>query len=193
MHWRGSLQAASVVSRLDLSGVSRVLDVGGGSGAYAMAFVQAREGIEAVVFDLPGVIPHTEAYIEEVGLSDKVKTSTGDYLEDDLGGGFDLVFLSAVIHSNSAEENQSLLRKVAGALEPNGQIVISDFIMDEDRTSPAIGTLFSLNMLVATESGDTYTESEVGGWLERAAFYGIKRIGTDFGTSLMVARKAPAS
>ena len=68
--------------------------------------------------------------------------------------------------------------------------MIQDFIMDEDRTAPAFGAIFSLNMLVATERGDTYTETEVKEWLQRAGLSGIKRRVTDFDTSLIVGRKA---
>ena len=62
----------------------------------------------------------------------------------ELGREFDLVFLPAIIHGNSYDENRNLIRKASKALNPRGQVVIQDFIMDEDRTAPAFGTLFSL-------------------------------------------------
>ena len=73
---------------------------------------------------------------------------------------------------------------------PNrGQVVIQDFIMDEDRTAPAFGAFFSLNMLVGTESGDTYTESEVLSWMEDAGLYQVERKDTAFGTTLIIGKK----
>lgn len=189
MHERGRRDAPNVVSLLDLSNVSRVLDVGGGSGAYSIAFVYAREGIRATVFDLPNVTPLTRKYIDQEGLSDKVETVVGDYNKDDLGSNFDLVFLSAIIHINSCDENRNLIRKASRALNPGCQIVIQDFIMDEDRTAPAFGTLFSLNMLVGTESGDTYTEYEVRTWMEEAGLSEIRRRDTEIGTTLMIGEK----
>lgn len=188
MHWRARQHAPGVVAALDVSGVSRVLDVGGGSGAYAMAFVRAREGISAVVLDLPNVIPLTCEYISREGLSDRVETVVGDYEKDELGTGFDVVFLSAIIHSNSPRLNRELIRKGVNALNPSGQLVVQDFILDEDRTGPPFGALFALNMLVGTETGDTYTESEVRGWMEEAGLNRIMRKDTDFGTSLMIGR-----
>ena len=152
MHGRAVKQGQTLVSLLDLSGVSRVLDVGGGSGAYVMAFVRAKEGLTATVFDLPNVIPLTGKYIEQEGFSGSIDTVAGDYSVDDFGSGFDLVFLSAIVHINSYEENLALIRKCAAALNPQGRVVVQDFIMDEDRTGPAFGALFALNMMVGTAS-----------------------------------------
>jgi SAM-dependent methyltransferase len=188
MHDRAVRQAPAVVGQLDLAGVTRVLDVGGGSGAYAMAFVRAKAGLSAVVFDLPNVLPLTASYIERDGLSGQVSTVAGDYLRDDLGGGFDVVFLSAIIHSNSAGENAELIRKCARALRPGGCVVVQDFIMDEERVAPSHGAFFALNMLVGTEAGDTYTESEVSAWMIAAGLSGVSRQGTPFGTSQIVGR-----
>ena len=190
MHDRASKQAPGCVARLDLSGVSRVLDVGGGSGAYSMAFVRARRGITATVFDLPNVVPLTGQYVEKEGLTGKVTTSVGDYNRDVLGEGYDLVFLSAIIHSNSPEENRTLIAKSAQALNTGGQVVVQDFIMDEDRTSPLHGALFALNMLVGTSAGDTYTESEVREWMTDAGLTRITRNETGFGTTQIVGVRA---
>jgi SAM-dependent methyltransferase len=188
MHWRACQHARGVVGLLDLSGVSRVLDVGAGSAAYAMAFVRARDGITAVAFDLPNVVPLTQEYIRQEGLAGKVETVVGDYGVDPLGSGFDLVLLSAIIHSNSPSQNRALIRKAAEALASGGQVVVQDFIVDEDRTGPPFAALFALNMLVGTGAGDTYTESEVRQWMEEAGLRHVMRRDTPFGTSLIVGR-----
>lgn len=188
MHDRAVRQAPAVVAQIDLSKVARVLDVGGGSGAYAMAFARAKAGISATVFDLPDVLPLTRTYIEHEGLSQRVTTVPGDYLKDGLGRDFDLVFLSAIIHSNSPSENAELILKCARALRPGGRVVVQDFIMDEERLTPSHGAIFALNMLVGTESGDTYTEAEVSGWMTAAGLSGVSRQGTPFGTSQIAGR-----
>jgi ubiquinone/menaquinone biosynthesis C-methylase UbiE len=189
MHWRATRHAPQVVAALDLTGVSRVLDVGGGSGAYAMAFARARGDIEVVVFDLPGVVPLAEEYIRGEGLAPRVRAVAGDFEADPLGDGFDLAFLSAILHGNSPAQNRALLRKAAEALNPRGQLVVQDFIMAEDRTAPPFGALFALNMLVGTQAGDTYTESEVRGWMEEAGIGDVVRRDTAW-SSLMIGRKA---
>ena len=189
MHDRAYRTAPAIVGLLDLSGVSRVLDIGGGSGAYSMAFVRARDDIRATVFDLPNVIPLSRKYLEKEKLSDRIQTKPGDYNLDEFDRGFDLHFLSAIIHSNAADENRKLIKKCFRALNANGQIIIQDFVMDEDRISPVFGALFALNMLVGTASGDTYTESEITSWMVEAGFKDVRRTDTDFGTSLLIGRK----
>jgi precorrin-6B methylase 2 len=177
MHGRAVKAAPELVSKLDLSGISRVLDIGGGSGAFSMAFVRASESIRATVFDLPNVVSLTQGYIEKEGLSHQIDTVAGDYNKDELPQGYDLIFLSAIIHSNSPKQNQALFTKISNSLNPGGKIVVSDFIMDEDRTSPVFGTIFALNMLVNTPRGDTFTESEVKSWMKAAGLSFIKRNG----------------
>lgn len=189
MHMRATHQAPSVVKLLDLKGVKRVLDVGGGSGVFSMAFVRAKRGIHSVVFDLPNVVGLTRSYIEAENLEDFITTAEGDYTVDRLGSGFDLVFMSAVIHSNSPQTIKRLFKKAYDALNPRGQLVVSDFIMNEDRTSPVFGALFSLNMLVGTRDGDTFTESEVRSWMEGAHFTKVSRKATPFGSDLIIGRK----
>jgi O-methyltransferase domain len=114
----------------------------------------------------------------------------GDYERDDLGQGFDLVFLSAILHSNSPQGNRDLIQKGVAALNPSGQLVVQDFIVDEGRGGPPFGVLFALNMLVGTEAGDTYTESEVQQWMLEAGLTRVARQDTPFGTSLIVGRRA---
>lgn len=183
MHFRAAKQAPSDISLIDLSGVNKVLDLGGGSGAYAMAFVKAGNNITAVVFDLPNVIPLTKKYVEKEGLSDKLSYIEGDYTTDNIGNGYDLIFLSAIVHSNSNEENLKLIQKCANALNTNGKVVVQDFIMDESRTNPPHGALFAINMLVGTDAGDTFTQKEVSNWMEKAGLKNITRKDTSFGTS----------
>jgi predicted O-methyltransferase YrrM len=189
MHYRAAQQAPAVASILQLDGVRRVLDVGGGSGAFAMAFAEAQPGLEAVVFDLPNVVPITRRYVAAAGLTARVTTATGNYLTDGLPGGFDLVFLSAVVHSNAPDENAALLRKCAAALNAGGRVAIMDFVMNDDRTAPAPGALFALNMLVATDRGDTFTEGEMRGWLAAAGLGQGPRLDTPFGSGIVVGRR----
>jgi methylase of polypeptide subunit release factors len=100
MDWRARQHAPWVVASLDLTGVARVLDVGGGSGAYAAEFVRAKPGVTATVFDLPNVLALTAEHLAQSGVQDRVTLVPGDYERDDLGQGFDVVLLSAIIHSN---------------------------------------------------------------------------------------------
>ena len=189
MHDRAKKQAPMQVANIDLSEIKSVLDIGGGSGAFSMEFVSRKPGLEATVFDLPNVVPITKKFIEKEGFSNRVKTHTGDYTTDDLPKGFDMVFLSAIIHSNSLETNQMLVKKCYDALNNNGRIVIQDWIMNNDRTQPVSGAVFAINMLVGTESGDCFTESEVSEMLTRAGFINVTRLEFESGSSQMTAQK----
>jgi predicted O-methyltransferase YrrM len=189
MHAGGSARAERLVALLELDGVSRVLDVGGGSGAYAMAFVRAREGITATVFDLPRVTPLTRGYVEKAGLSDKVEVVEGDAVGDELPRGYDLVFMSQLLHSNSPAQNEALIANGAASLNAGGRLVIQDFVVDDGRTGPPQAVIFALNMLVNTAGGDTYTEAEIRGWMEAAGLADVERVNTDFETTLMIGRK----
>jgi len=176
MHQRALRQAPVVVKLLDLKGVNRVLDVGGARESFH-GVVRAKEGIRSVVFDLPNVVRLTKGYVEAEHLTDLISTAEGDYTVDRFGDGFDLVFLSAIIHSNSRQANKLLFAKAFDALNPGGRLVVLDYIMNDERTSPAAGAFFSLNMLVGTREGDTYTESEVQSWMREAGFKSIKTTG----------------
>ncbi len=189
MHDRAKKQAPEQLANIDLSEIKSTLDIGGGSGAYSMEFVSKNPGIEATVFDLPNVIPITKKFIEKEGFSGKIKTHTGDYTTDDLPKGFDLVFLSAIIHSNPLEINRDLIKKCFNSLNKNGKIVIQDWIMNNDRTQPLSGAVFAINMLVGTEAGDCFTEQEVTEMLNAAGFKNISRTEFESGLSQMIAQK----
>ena len=189
MHDRAKKQAPQQVANIDLTGIKTLLDIGGGSGAYSMEFVARKPGLEATVFDLPNVVPITRHFIELEGYSDKIKTFTGDYTADKLPEGFDLVFLSAVIHSNSPEVNRELMKKCYHSLNVGGKIVIQDWIMNNDRTQPVSGAVFAVNMLVGTEAGDCFTEHEVTEMLQLAGFSSIVQVKFDTGLSQLIAHK----
>lgn len=189
MHYRGVHQGKILAMMIDLTNVKTMLDVGGGSAAFAIEIVKRNPAIGATVFDLPYVIPLTKKYVNESGLTEKFSFIEGDYLTIDLKGTYDLILLSAIVHINNYEQNKMLVKKCADALNENGMIVINDFIMDDDRTKPFHGALFALNMLVGTENGDTYTEKEIREWFESAGLSKIERKNTSFGSDLMIAFK----
>ena len=169
-------RAQAVVNAAGAESVRRILDLGGGSGAYSIAFARANPQVTAEVLDLPDVIPLTQAYIRQAGLGDRIHTRVGDMLRDPLGQGFDVVLLSAICHMFSAEENRALFRRAHTALVPGGRLLVQDFILEPEKTAPRFAALFSLNMLVGTRAGSSYSEPEYTAWLKAAGFAEVRRI-----------------
>lgn len=189
MHTRGVSQGQELASLLDLSGVKRTLDVGGGSGAFTFAFIEKDPAIQSVVFDLPKVIPITQKYIDRYHHGANVTTMAGDYHTDSFGKGYDLVLMSAIIHINNPPENKMLIKKGADSLAPGGMLVIMDHMMNEDRTEPQQGAVFAINMLVGTKQGDTYTADEIKGWMQDAGLQDISILDATSGTQYIIGIK----
>ncbi len=189
MHRNAALRAPLVVKAVGAEGASRLLDVGGGSGAYSIAFTRANAALQAEVFDLPAVVPIAERHIAEAGLAGRVRTRVGDLRTDDFGSGYDLVLLSAICHMLGPGENRDLLRRVYKALAPDGRVAIQDHIMNAEKTAPRSGALFAINMLVGTQNGGTYSQQEYAAWLGEAGFTQVRRIPLFGPNDLMVGQR----
>jgi cyclopropane fatty-acyl-phospholipid synthase-like methyltransferase len=189
MHRNAAARAPLVVHTAGIEGARRMLDVGGGSGAYAIAFARASRDLRVEVFDLPTVLPIARGHIEAAGLADRITTRSGDLRTDDFGSGFDLVLLSAICHMLGPAANRNLLERCFAALSPGGRVLIQDFILEADRTSPTSAALFALNMLVGTPEGSTYTSEEYQSWLGAAGCVDVRHIRLPGPTGLIVGRR----
>lgn len=181
-------RAPQVVRALGTTGIHRILDLGGGSGIYSISFAKASPGIQSQILDLPEVVPLTTEYVRQAGLSEQIAIRAGDMLHDDLGSGYDLIMLNAICHMFSEEENRDLFRRARKALAPNGRLAVQDFILNPDKTGPRQAALFSLNMLVGTEAGASYSESEYASWMEAAGLSDVQRIPMQGPSDLIVGR-----
>jgi len=174
MHVIGHNLAEEIADTLDLDPYRKLLDIGGGSGTYTIAFLKKNPKLTAILFDLEDVIPLAEERLKHDGYLDRVSLESGDLNSDEFPEGCDLVLLSAIIHMNSPDQNTDLFRRIYKALTPGGILLIRDHIMDESRTVPPAGALFALNMLVNTQGGDTYTFREIEMALSECGFVDIK-------------------
>lgn len=165
--------ADALIAQMGHLEFGHLLDIGGASGTWTIAFLRAHSAANATLFDLPHVIPQAESRIAQAGLSDRVQFVAGDFLVDPLPNGADLAWISAIVHQNSREENRRLFAAVREALAAGGQVLIRDVLMDESRTEPAAGALFAVNMLVGTEGGGTFTFDELRQDLETAGFTNV--------------------
>ncbi|MCY3955862.1 MAG: methyltransferase [Nitrospira sp.] len=161
---------------LQLGGVERMLDVGGGAGTNAIAFCREYPGLSATVFDLPSTLQVTERSIKEAGLEDRIAVMPGNFNTDSLGGLYDLVLLSDVLHYQDAQANAALVHKAFAHLTDAGRLVIKDRFLDPDRTSPAWTTAFAVHILVNTEEGQCFTTQEAMEWMTRAGFASVTEL-----------------
>ncbi|MEI6154011.1 MAG: methyltransferase [Deltaproteobacteria bacterium] len=174
MHVIGRTLSKEIADSYNAGRFDCLLDIGGASGTYTMAFLSKNPKMKAVLYDLKEVIPLAKKRLESEGFLHRVTLAAGDFYKDELPEGCDLAVLSAIIHQNSPEENIALYKKIYRALRHGGVLLIRDHIMDESRTSPTPGALFAINMLVNTMGGDTYTFAEVRDTLKKAGFVDIK-------------------
>jgi SAM-dependent methyltransferase len=178
MHVVASKAAPAVVAAVNPGRAHRLLDVGGGSGTYTLAFLEAVPAMQATLFDLPPVIEMARDRVQAAGMVDRVTLTTGDFYKDELPSGNDLALLSAIIHQNGPAQNEALYGKIYRALDSGGRIVVRDHVMSADHTQPLEGALFAVNMLAATEEGCTYTFDEIKSGLTAVGFTRINLIQT---------------
>jgi SAM-dependent methyltransferase len=170
------LLAPSVVAAVDLADRRRLLDLGGGPGTYAIHFCQANPRLRATVFDLPATYPFAERTIARFALADRIEFVGGDHHNDPLPGGFDAAWLSHVLHGERPETAARIVAKAAKALEPGGLLLIHDFILDDGGDGPLYPALFSLNMLLGTDGGQSYTDGEIRRMMAAAGCRDIRRL-----------------
>jgi hypothetical protein len=168
-----ALKGGDVIKALDLRGVQRLLDLGGGPGTYSIAF--ARKKIDVTLLDYPDTLRISGRLIREAGLEKKIRLLPGDFTKSEWGGGYDMVFISQIFHSYTAGECLGLLRKSRAALNPGGRVAVQEFYLDETRANPPVGAIFAINMLVNTPGGRTYTPMEMSGWMKKAGFVRIEK------------------
>jgi ubiquinone/menaquinone biosynthesis C-methylase UbiE len=162
-------QAAGQALRLaDAKSTVKVLDIGAGSGVWGIGLAQQSPQVSVTAQDLQGVLEVTKRMVDRFQLTDRFKYLAGDFHSIDFGTGYNLVTLGHILHMLSVDECQQLLKKAAAALAPKGTILISEFLVNQDRSGPVMPLIFAVNMLAHTEHGDTFSFEEISGWLKEA-------------------------
>lgn len=180
-----------VANTLDWREVTELLDIGSGPATYPIALCRKYPQLRATIFDLAATLDITRRYVRIAGMEERIRLLTGDYRSDPIPGHYDLIFLSNIIHGESDNENQRLMAKLYANLSAGGRVVVKDHILDTTRTQPSVGALFSLLMLLTTQSGRCYGFDEIKVWLENAGFHHVTQIDlpTPLTSSLVIGRK----
>ena len=168
--------APELAKSIDLSGRRHFLDLGGGPGTYAIHFCLNNPQMRGTVYDLPTTRPFAEKTIAKFGLTNRIDFMDGNYLEEGVKGTYDVAWLSHILHGEGPDECRTIISKTVEALEPGGLIMIHEFVLDDTMDAPLFPALFSLNMLLGTDKGQSYSEAELTGMLSGAGVSEIRRL-----------------
>lgn len=168
--------APRIVADIDLKGRRRLLDLGGGPGTYAIHFCMQNPQLEAVVYDLPTTRRFAEQTIDRFNLADRIVFEDGDFISQEVKRRFDVAWLSHILHGEGPEGCAVVLSKAVAALEPGGVLMVQEFILEDTGDKPLFPALFSLNMLLGTQTGQAYTQGELISMISSAGLVDVRRI-----------------
>jgi len=168
--------APLISKEIDLAGKKHLLDLGGGPGTYAIHFCLKNPTLKATIADLSTTRPFAEKTVANFNLSDRIDFISTNYLEDHLDGRYDVAWLSHILHGEGPDECRMILEKSVSVLGKGGHLFVHDFILDDTSDGPLFPATFSLNMLLNTKKGRSYTESQIRNMLSEAGLHHIERL-----------------
>ena len=177
MHAHSLPAAVGVARHYDFSLVTRLLDVGGGSGCFMVAAAQAHPHLRCTVLELPAMCEVAAGYIEAGGVADRVDTYAADMFRQPWPRGHDALFFSNIWHDWNVRTCQWLATRAFEALPSGGRILLHEMLLDDDGAGPVTAASFSMLMLLATQ-GQQFTLRELKEILRAAGFVGIEVIPT---------------
>ncbi len=167
----------------------RVIDLATGSGIWGIAMAQTSPQLRVTAVDWVGMIPTTKRITEKFGVRDSFEFIEGDLLEANFGSGYDIATLGHILHSEGEQRSRQLLKRTFGALKSGGTIAVAEWLVNDDRTKPVPSLMFSVQMLVNTEKGDTFSFNEIKKWLEDAGFKKVRKLEAPGPSPLILATK----
>ncbi len=183
MHHRTLERAPKIAAQINLRGVRTLLDLGGGPGTYAMAFLAKNPQLRATVCDRPAALEVAKEIAATHKAGARLFYQPLDLLTEAIPGAYDVIWYSNVLHIYSSQDNQVVFRRALAALNPGGRLLIQDaFLHDKDGLFPKEASLFAVSMLLFTERGNTYSAAETKAWLTDAGFERIKIVKMKKGT-----------
>jgi 3-hydroxy-5-methyl-1-naphthoate 3-O-methyltransferase len=175
LHGHSLAMGERLAAAVDLSGATRLMDVGGGSGAVSIALCRRFPHLEAVVVDQAAVVARAAEHIERAGLSPagRVATKAANLFADPLPAGCDTAVLANVLHDFSPKRVREILGRVAAALPAGGRLLIMEIVPDDERRGPPLAVAFSAAMVVNTAGGDAHTAAQYRDWLHQTGFTAV--------------------
>ncbi len=187
IHRSYSHEAEGTSKAITLNNVNKMLDFGCGSGMYSIEFMRRNPNMEVVMLDYPKVIPHTKTYVEEARLqTTNYRFIAADINKDiELEGGYDLIYASFLFEEFTIWDNMEMMKKCYNALNVGGRLIIHENFINNDRTGPPQSVMYSLNLKLHTENGNTFSENDYWIMLKEAGFQKVDNLETDYGTILI--------
>jgi 3-hydroxy-5-methyl-1-naphthoate 3-O-methyltransferase len=170
------IPAQALTKVFNFSEHKKMMDIGGGSGVYAIEAVKENPNMSATVIDLEPACNVANEYIKKFHLQDKIRTEALDFFKQDLPTDCDVALLSHIIHFLDEEKDKILLRKIYHSLpEQNGVVLISEWLLNDEKTGPIPSAMLSLTMIVDQPVGRNYSFAEVSKMLTDVGFTYIER------------------
>ena len=159
MHHRTLEIAPAIAAQLHLEQAQTLLDLGGGPGTYALAFLPTNPRLRAAVCDREAALE----VAKEIASTHKARRRLSyvplDFCKEPIPGTYDVIWYSNVLHLYSPKENRAIFRRARAALKPGGRFIIQDaFLCDREGLYPTEASLFAVSMLLFTEQGNTYRD-----------------------------------
>jgi SAM-dependent methyltransferase len=177
MHHRTLETAPAIASQITLGGAQTFLDLGGGPGTYALAFLAENARLRATVCDRAEALNVAKEIAATHRAGRRLSYLPLDFTKEPIPGAYDVIWYSNVLHIYSPEVNRAVFRRVLAALAPGGRFIIQDaFLHGREGLLPAEASLFAVSMLLFTDGGNTYPASETATWLKDAGFARIKSL-----------------
>jgi predicted O-methyltransferase YrrM len=189
MHQMGVAGHAEILSCVEsLSGASKLLDVGGGPGTYSIFMCRRYPEMRATVLDSAEVSGVAKKIVREAGLDSRIDFRVGDFCREDLRETYDVILLSNVLHMCDEAGATAILDNAFRHLEPQGILLIQEWMLADDGASPTLSALFNLHMLI-NPNGDLYRWSQLRQMIERAGFDVSRTVETGGVYDVIVAKK----
>ncbi len=191
LHRNARSRATDILDRglIDLASRRRLLDLGGGAGTYSVVFCRAYPQLQATLVDRPIAAELARDFVSSAGLEDRIAVLDTDVDERELPSEYDFIWVSNVVHSRSFNANRALLERLYRRTQAGGEVAVHDIIMEEDRTQPASGAVFSVHMLLSNGVGRCYTYHDVHTWLTGAGFRDVRWVRDDSDYSIVIGRR----
>ena len=175
MHSRALGMAPSLIPAIPINGHARLLDVACGPATFSRHLLQANPALHATAFDLPPILAISEELTRASDVGERMSFQPGDYHSDTLPTGFDAALYCGALHQESQASALDVFQKIHTALDSGGTAFIVDLMTNNERTAPIMSTLFSLNMLLTSPSGEVFSDTDTMTLLEKAGFTELAR------------------